>query len=102
MGFCQRVNSRVVRFKKSTFWVHKVHILGVLHLPKIDPGYGPACLAVLSLFVCQQFANFAGDCSFILETRLFTPLESFVPLDSLPAKVENFKKLWVKLMNKVM
>ena len=30
-----------MRFKKSTFWVQKVHFLGVLHPPKIDPGYGP-------------------------------------------------------------
>ena len=34
---------RVVRFKKSTFWVQKVHILVVSHPPpqkKNDPGYG--------------------------------------------------------------
>ena len=30
-----------MRFEKSTFRVQKVHFLGVLHPPKIDPGYGP-------------------------------------------------------------
>ena len=33
---------REVRFKKSTFGVQKVLFWGVLHLPQIDPGYGPA------------------------------------------------------------
>ena len=28
-------------FKKSTFWVQKVHIFGIPHLPKIDPYYVP-------------------------------------------------------------
>ena len=31
-----------MRSKKSTFRVQKVHFWGVLHLPTIDPGYGPA------------------------------------------------------------
>ena len=30
--FCKKVKE--VRFKKSTFWVQKVHFLGVLHPPK--------------------------------------------------------------------
>ena len=30
-----------VRFKKSTFWVQKVHFWGIPHLPKVDPGYRP-------------------------------------------------------------
>ena len=38
--FCIRIKG--VRFKKSTFWVQKVHILGIPHLSKIDPGDGPA------------------------------------------------------------
>ena len=33
---------RGVRLRKSTFAVQKVHFCGVLHLPKIDPGYGSA------------------------------------------------------------
>ena len=40
---------RVMRFKKSTFWVQKVHILGVLHTPQINPGYGPGILLYTSL-----------------------------------------------------
>ena len=28
-----------MRFKKSTFWVQKVHFCGFPHLPKIDTGY---------------------------------------------------------------
>ena len=28
------------RFKKSTFWVQKGPLLGVLHLARFDPGYG--------------------------------------------------------------
>ena len=42
---------QVARFKKSTFWIQKVHIWGVLHLPKIDhPAYGPAykCLCPIN------------------------------------------------------
>ena len=39
LGVCKRVKG--VRFKKSTFWVKKLHILGVLHPLKIDPGYQP-------------------------------------------------------------
>ena len=38
-GFCRRVKG--VRFKKVHFWVQKVHFFGILHLPKINPGYGP-------------------------------------------------------------
>ena len=30
-----------MRFKKSTFWVQKVHIFGIPYFPNIDPGYGP-------------------------------------------------------------
>ena len=30
-----------MRFKKSTFWVQKVHFLGGPAPPKNDPGYGP-------------------------------------------------------------
>ena len=41
MGFCRKAKG--VRFKKSTFGVQKVHLLVVPHLPKINPGYGPAC-----------------------------------------------------------
>ena len=39
-GFCRRVKG--VKSKKSTFRVQKVHLLGVSHLPTINPGYGPA------------------------------------------------------------
>ena len=41
LGFWWRVKG--VRFKKSTFWVQKVHFFGVPHPSKIDPGYGPGC-----------------------------------------------------------
>ena len=39
-GFCRRL-SEGVRFKKSTFWVQKVHFWEVSHLSRFDPGYGP-------------------------------------------------------------
>ena len=47
-----------MRFKKSTFWVQKVHFWGVPHLPKMDPGYGPEYLhpfefSSLFLFMLQ-------------------------------------------------
>ena len=43
-----------VRFKKSIFGVYKVHVLGVPHLPKINPGYGSGSFVCPSvrLFVC--------------------------------------------------
>ena len=43
------------RFKNSTFWVRKVHFCEVPHLPKIDPGYGPARRTYLGLTVIISF-----------------------------------------------
>ena len=56
-GFCRRVKG--VRFKKSTFWVQKVHFLGVPHPPKIDPGYGPANTGH-RLLTCKFSSNLVG------------------------------------------
>ena len=49
--FCRRVTG--ARFKTSTFRAHIVHILGVSHLPKIDPGYGADYFCNYMYFVCQ-------------------------------------------------
>ena len=46
MGFCRRV--MWVRFKKSTSRVQKVHVLRVLHLPEIDPGYRSGIVQIIS------------------------------------------------------
>ena len=45
LGFYWRVKAGV-RFKKSTFWVQKVHFVALQPPPppKVDSGYGPDCL----------------------------------------------------------
>ena len=46
-GFCRKFKG--VRFKKSTFWVQKVNIVGVQHLSIFDPGCGSGYVGIESL-----------------------------------------------------
>ena len=80
--FCRRVIG--VRFKKSTIWVQKVHFLGVPHLLRIDPGYGPALKQAsftrkilknkVTLYSLYFSAWFKGVLHLVLQVSMFCAL----------------------------